>query len=238
VASRADGTALTPAPQIGSVMRTAAVDFYYQSIRLVAANLVWGTGLLVIVFIAAASGPLVALILSPILAIPATGPFRLASLIARDEHPDFSDAVQAWRRYALLAVVLGAGLVVAGTVLLVDMFGAFRSSNPLAWTLATMAGWGLLALVTFALIAWPILTDPRRDAQPLRDRLRLAGMLLAAHPVRMAGLALLIGLILVLSTVAFAALLTISLSYVALVSARYVLPASDRLEARLNRQID
>jgi hypothetical protein len=116
------------------------------------------------------------------------------------------------------------------------MFGAFMSSDPMAWTLATMAGWGLLALVAYALIAWPILTDPRRDAQPLRDRLRLAGLLLAAHPVRMAGLALLIGLILVLSTVAFAALLTISLSYVALVSARYVLPASDRLEARLNRQ--
>ena len=238
MASRADDTALPPAPRIGGVLRAAGVDFYFQSIRLVAANLIWGAGLLVIVFIAAASTPLAALILSPILAIAATGPFRLASLIARDEPPDFSDAVQAWRHYALPAVVLGAALMGAGTVLVVDMFGAFRSSNPLAWTLATMAGWGLLAVVTYAVIAWPILTDPRRDAQPLRDRLRLSGLLLAAYPVRMAGLALLIGLILVLSTIAFAALLTISLSYVALVSARYVLPASDRLEARLKRQTD
>jgi hypothetical protein len=47
-----------------------------------------------------------------------------------------------------------------------------------------------------------------------------------------------LGLIVAISTVGFAALLTISVSYVALVAARYVLPAADRLAARLGARPD
>jgi hypothetical protein len=101
-----------------------------------------------------------------------------------------------------------------------------------------MAGWGLLAVAAYAVAAWPILTDPARDGMPARHRLRLAGLLLAAFPGRMAALAVLTGVILLFSTIAFAALLSISLSCVALVAARYVLPASDRLEARLGEKRD
>ena len=51
----------------------------------------------------------------------------------------------------------------------------------------------------------------------------------------MAGLAIVCGVVLIASAIAFAALITISVAFVALVACRYVLPAADRLEARLNR---
>ena len=57
-------------------------------------------------------------------------------------------------------------------------------------------------------------------------------MLLVAFPVRFMGLALVLGVILALSTVAFAVLMTVGISFTALVATRYVLAAADRFEAR------
>lgn len=179
--------------------------------------------------------PLLGLLLSPLLAIPAVGVFRLAALIVRGEPPDCSDVTAAWRRYGGLAPVLGVGFMLAGVVLVVDLFGAVGSSSPIAWAIATLAAWGLLALITYALLAWPIMVDPRREAESLPHRLRLAGLLLAAFPGRMALLGLMLAVILFASTIAFAALLSVSVAYVGLVACRYVLPAADRLEARLSR---
>ena len=51
-------------------------------------------------------------------------------------------------------------------------------------------------------------------------------------PMRYLGLMLICGAILVVSTIAFAALLSISLAFVALLLCRYVLPTADRLEGR------
>jgi hypothetical protein len=50
--------------------------------------------------------------------------------------------------------------------------------------------------------------------------------------VRFGALGVVIAAILVASTLAFAALVTISVAYCALVACRYVLPAADRLDAR------
>lgn len=57
--------------------------------------------------------------------------------------------------------------------------------------------------------------------------------MLVAFPVRMLSLTVIIGVVLLLSTIAFAVLLSISLAYAALVSCRYMQPAADRLEARI-----
>ncbi|HEU4571888.1 MAG TPA: hypothetical protein VFR93_04320, partial [Candidatus Limnocylindrales bacterium] len=67
------------------------------------------------------------------------------------------------------------------------------------------------------------------------------GLLVLAHPFRLGVLALVAGVLLVVSAVLFAALVTVSLAFVALLAARYLLPAADRLEARLDgivRQAD
>ena len=64
-------------------------------------------------------------------------------------------------------------------------------------------------------------------------RLRLAALLAFAHPVRLGALALVLLVILAASTVVFAALVTVSVALCAFIACRYVLPAADRLEARL-----
>jgi hypothetical protein len=91
--------------------------------------------------------------------------------------------------------------------------------------------------VAFAWIAWPILLDPARAAEPARDRLRLAALLVLAHPLRVAGLGLVLAVLVVVSTVAVIALVTVSVGFGALVASRYVLPAADRLEARLDARL-
>ena len=66
-----------------------------------------------------------------------------------------------------------------------------------------------------------------------RERVRLAGLLVLAHPGRMGALSALLVVVLAVSTVIVAAVLTVSVGFAALVACRYVLPAADRLEARL-----
>jgi hypothetical protein len=51
--------------------------------------------------------------------------------------------------------------------------------------------------------------------------------------LRMAGLAVLVGVLLVVSTIAVAAIVTFALALAWLVVARSVLPAADRLEGRV-----
>jgi len=233
VASRADRSPLPPAPRLGSVLRQAGIDFYFQSIRLVLANGAWGTCLIGVLVVGMVAGPLAALVLTPLLAVPASGVFRLAALVARDEPPDFSDVTDAWRQLAPLSLAVGVVLTLAGVVLGFDLLGAIGSGSPVAWAFATMAGWGLLAVACYSTVAWPLLVDPRRESRSVGNRLRLAVIVLAAFPVRVLSLTVIIGVVLLLSTIAFAALLSISLAYVALVSCRYVLPAADRLEARV-----
>jgi O-antigen ligase len=87
-------------------------------------------------------------------------------------------------------------------------------------------------MVAFPL--WVLLVDPDRADDTIGRRLRLAGLLVLAAPGRMGGLGLVLALILIVSTVAFAALLTVSVAYAALVAARFVLPMADRFEAWLD----
>ena len=54
-----------------------------------------------------------------------------------------------------------------------------------------------------------------------------------AYPLRILGLVVVLALVAIASVVAFAALVTISIAYGALVACHWVLPAADRLEARL-----
>ena len=89
---------------------------------------------------------------------------------------------------------------------------------------------------------WPgsRLAAPRRSGprdRPSGDRLRLAALLLLAHPVRIGALGVVLAIFLALSTVAIVALLTISVSFAALVASHFVLPAADRLDAQLGRSV-
>ncbi|HEX5466623.1 MAG TPA: hypothetical protein VFW92_08095 [Candidatus Limnocylindrales bacterium] len=213
-------------------MRESLRDFFFNSWRLVAANLAWGL-VFVVVIVAGLVVPLLGWLLAPLLALPTAGLFRLAALIARDEPASFWDAWAAWRSAARPALAAGVGASVMATVLAVNLLGGLLSGSTLGWALATLAAWGLLVVWLILLCFWPLLLDPRREPPGPRAALRLAGLLVLAHPGRLAILGLLAAVVLAASTVAFAALVTVAVAFVALVACRYVLPAADRLEVRL-----
>jgi hypothetical protein len=224
--------ALPAAPTLGGSIRAAAVDFYFNSWRLVPANVLWGICLGALYVLALIYWP-AAFVLSSLLAFPVAGIFRIAGLIVRGEAVSFWDGIREWRRRLLPTLLVGLAVVLAGSVLLVNLLGGLQSADLFGFAFATLAGWGLVIGWAWLLCFWPLLTDPRRDAWGLRDAARAAGYLVVAHPVRIGVLAVVVFVFLLVSTVAFAALVAISVAYAALVACRYVLPAADRLESRL-----
>jgi len=234
VASRAEAPPAqrsAPAlPKLGTAVRAALSDYYFNSMRLVAANLVWGLALVLIVLVGLVS-PLLSVALLPLLALPTAAVFRLAARIVRSEPGSaLQDIVWPYRHAPGRWVVVGVAVVAAGLILGTNVVFGLRGGEPAGWAVATLAGWGLIVLWCGTLVAWPLLVDPSRSAMRLRDRLRIAAALLLAHPLRFAGLALVMAVVVAVSVVLTAAILTISVAFVALVACRSVYPAADRLE--------
>lgn len=226
---------LPDAPTIGGAIRAAARNAYYHSWRLLPANVVWA-----VTAIALATAILVAppaIVLLPLLALPTAGIFRVTTRIARGESVSFWDAVDAWRTDVVRTLALGAGLVAATIVLGVNLVTGLASATAVGWGLATLAAWGLVATWLFAWTAWPVVVDPARVERSFTDKLRLAGLLVLAHPVRIGALGLALAALLAVSAAAIVALVTISVSFAALVASQFTLPAADRLDARLGRPI-
>jgi hypothetical protein len=230
VASRAEPV-LAAAPGLRAAVRVAATDFYFNSWRLVPANLLWGAvfiGLLV----GSSLQPAVA-VLAPLLAVPTVGIFRMAALVARGEGATFRDGLAAWQTMFVPTLLLGMALAGCAVVLIGNIALGLLNGGVVGWSLATLAAWGLLATWVVGWTAWPLLVDPARANRPVQARLRIAVLLVVAEPGRMAALGVLLAILIAASAVAFAALVSISVAFAALVVSRYVLPAADRLEARL-----
>lgn len=233
MASRAEPLPARADGGLRNAFRAAAFDFYYQSIRVVPANVVWGITFLAVLAVAISGGPLVTLAVMPLLAIPYVGIVRLAALVARGRDVVLSDVWRAYRHFGLPALGIGVVMTLATALLASNVIVGATTGGLLGWVFATLAASGLLAIWVFGFPLWILLVDPERADRPLRGRLRLAVLLVLAAPGRFLALTLLLTIVLLVSTVAFAALLTISVSYVALVAARYVLPLADRLETWL-----
>jgi uncharacterized membrane protein YesL len=229
VASRAEP--IPAPPSLRGAIRAAATDFYFHSWRLLPANVLWAVVALAIVALAILIPPL--LVLAPLAALPTAGIFRIATRIVRGESVSFWDGIAAWRSDLRPALALGTGLLGATVILGFNVATGLLSDSLPGWAFATLAFWGLVATWLYAWVAWPILLDPARATAPARERLRLAALLILAHPLRVAGLGLVLAVLIVVSTAAVVALVTVSVSFGALISARYVLPAADRLEVRL-----
>lgn len=228
VGGRAGIRAAHDEPRLGTVLRTAATDFYFNSWRLVPANLVWGLSLVAVVVLAAMWTPAIALL--PILAVPTTGVMRMAAMVARGQDLGFSDfgagMARSWRE----AVLVGVAGVLLAVVFTSNLVIGLGSGNPVGWLFGAFALYGDIGLAMMAVATWPILVDPLREGLPLGRRLRLAALVNLAWPGRMAGLTLLLTVLMVVSTIAFAAALMVSVAYASLVAARYVLPLADRIE--------
>ena len=226
--SRADAAI----PGVGAAARTAASDFYYHSIRLVAANAIWGAGVVALLLAWVAGAGSALFLLAPLLAVPLSGVCRLAGLISRRRDVVLSDAWREWRRQGGAAVIAGAAVTVTLLALTTNVLLGLSFGGLGGWTLATFAGWGLVALWAVAFPLFVLLADPSRDRWPARERARVAALLLLAEPGRLLRLGAALGLLVVVSTVLFAALLTITVSLAALIAANAVLPAADRLSER------
>lgn len=218
-------------------LRAAGSDFYYNSVRLVGLNLVWALCVAVVYLISLAS-PLAGIAGAVLLALPTAGIFRVAALIVRREPASLSDGLAAPRRFLVPALAGGAVLTGAMVVFLVDLGSGMATDDVVGIAFATMAGWGLIIAAIVACCWWPLLVDPRDPDRGGRASLRLACYVVIAHPLRAAGLAVVLGAILIVSTVLLAALFTVALSFCALVACHYVLPAADRMEVLLAARAD
>ena len=215
--------------RLGRIVRESAVDLYYSFSSLVPANVVFGVGLIALVFAMANAslGWVVAVVVVPL----AAGCMALATTLVRDGHTDLGEYAAVIRRPAPV-LVLGALQLGVGLVLVVDLLvGAALGEVP-GGIMLLSAVFGLVILWTYSVAAWPIVLDPWRRGEPIGARLRLALMLLVAQPVGLTAFALLLGAFLVVATVAFAAIASFGFAFACLVAARYVLPLADRLDGR------
>jgi hypothetical protein len=227
------GRDLPAAPTIRGALRLAGSDFYFNSWRLVPSNLVWGAGLLLLLLLGGVGGVLPALVLTPLLAFPALGLFHLAGLISRGNGVSIGDGFASWRRLGRRALGLGLATTGLGVMFVTNITVGVLREDVIGIAIATAAGWGLLALFVVSCVLWPLATDPARTERSLRDVAALAVRLTLAYPVRFLGLGLVVAAIVAISTVAFVAILSVSVGFVALLATRFVLPAADRLEARV-----
>lgn len=244
MASRADTTgsaaaaaaaagAGTAGPAIGEGFRAAATDFYFNSWRLVPANVIWGIAAMAVAAILFVWPP-AGLAALPLLALPTVGVFRVAARIVRsDGDVSFRDAFAAMRAYAAPTLLLGVAFVATSFILATNVIVAITGADPARWAIGTLAAWGLVIEWSLALAVWPLLVDPARADASAVNRLRLAVLVLLAQPARSATLGIMAAAIVVVSTLLTAALLTVGVAFVALVACRFVYPIADRLEVRL-----
>ena len=226
---------MPPPPRLWRVLREAVSDFYFHAWPFLGANLVLG---------ALGIGLLIGSLASPwgmaivvLLVLPAAGIMRMATRLMRDFHTDLGDFAEVARRpWPILGI--GLAQIAITVVLLVDILiaAAWR-----AWPgtiLLVGALYALLVLWVYALVAWPLLLDPERDAEGIRSRLRLALLVLLAYPLRVGLFAMLIGALLLFATVAIAPIITFAIGLAWLAIARYVLPIADRIEGRETLAVD
>ena len=215
------------------VVRSALSDLYFHSLPLVSLNLLWGLGLLAIVFGAIAWSP-ASLVLTPVLAIPAAATFRMAARIVRqDGDRSISGVLATSASTAVGTVLLGGALLVTVVVLVSNAIIGMNGTQPLEWLLGTLAAWGLVLAWCWSLAAMPLLVDPRRTDASLGQTMRLATAVLLANPRRFAVVGVSIAVFVVVSAILTIVLLSTSLALTALAACRVVYPMADRLEGAL-----
>ena len=227
--SRAERRTIPPPPRVVRALREAVSDLYYNSWRFLGANVLLGGSLILILLAAVESAWLLALL--PLVAVPAAGTMRMATTLVRDGHADFGDFLAIVRRPSMV-LALGLAQSLVFLVLVVDLQLGAAIGSTLGVLLTVSALYGLVIGWAYAAVAWVLLLDPERDAEPVSGRLRLAAVILVAHPIRVGGVLLLAGALLGVAALAIAPFLTFAVALVWLALARFVLPVADRIEGR------
>jgi hypothetical protein len=218
----------TPPPGIGRALRRAGGDIAFNAWTFLGANLIVGVTALAIGYLALLVPA--ALVLGVLLVLPVAGTMRVAVRLVRDGHTDLGAFAEPLRNpWPMLG--LGAAQLAVAAILIVDVLIGLAWGSWAGAILLVGAAYGLIVTWTFAVVAWPILLDPARDADPWRGRLRLALAVLAAHPVRMLGVAIGLGGMLALAALLIMPAVTIAVAAACAVAARIVSPLADRITA-------
>jgi uncharacterized membrane protein YesL len=218
-------------PRLRRALRRAAVDLYYNAWPFLGANVAIGLILLAAFYGSVLIGPWL-LVLVAVAVVPAAGTMRMATRLHRVGHTDLGDFAEVFRGRGRI-LLLGVAQLAIGVVLAIDIAVALAWGSWIGTILLVGAAYGIAVLWAVAVVAWPILLDPARDALPIRARLRLAFIVVLLEPRRVAGVAIAGGLVLAVSTVLIAPILTFSVAFVWLLLAGYALPLADAVEARL-----
>jgi len=206
------------------------MDLYYNSLRLVVANMLWGISLVVVAYLVSSRFVLAPLL---VLMVPLTmGLMGMATTLVRKRRLFWSDSIDAIRPGFWPLVAIGVAQLVLTAIAAADVVIGLQLSGVAGPVVVIGGAYTLAAIWLLAVTTWPLLLDPERADDGIRARLRLGFLLALAHPVRMGGAAALLAVFLVVSAVLAAALVTISGALAMLVAAHYVLPAADRLEGR------
>jgi hypothetical protein len=205
---------------VGGALRAAVVDFYHQSWRLAAFNIVLSAVALLVVYLA--------LFVSPLYVFLAVlvGPFAAALMhcavwLAQNDELRFADAAVGlrlhWRR----------GLALAATILVVVWLGviAIRFYGTEHWIFTVLVIDVLAVFVVVQLLAWPRAVHER--GKPLRTVLGDALADFLSRPVRALGLFVVLLLVNLLGLAAgVMPLLTLTIAYSFLAAAHFALPRS------------
>jgi hypothetical protein len=211
-------------------VRIAAQDLYYHGVRLVPANVAWGIGLIVTSVVLSRSVLGLVLVLG---LLPLTiGVMGMAATLVRERTLVMGDLVRSIRTEFVPRLALSLAQLALFGVAAIDLVVGLQLGGLIGVVLVVTALYTVMATWVVGVVAWPIVMDPLRVGEPFRRRLRLAVILVVAHPVRFGALAILLAGLLAVGTVLAAAIVTFMVAYTSLVAAHFVLPAADRLEGR------
>jgi hypothetical protein len=205
---------------VRGALRSALADTYHSSWRLLVVNTAL-TAVLTAVVILVSAFPLV-LFIAPLVAGPvAAALVHCIVTLIREDSFELTDAVDGLRRFWRQGFALGAltGLVLLLGVLAVSFYA---SASHRVLPLAALSAYVIALAALIVLVAWPLaIADPERG---IRDALGRAWLLALRSPFRLIALGTALVVVNVLGAITVLPLLTLTVAYSFLATARLVLP--------------
>ena len=205
---------------VGSALRSALGDTYRSSWRLLVVNSAVSAVICAVVLVVSAF-PLV-LLVAPVLAGPvAAALVYCVVMLIHDGSFEFSDALNGLRRFWRQGFALGA---MFGAALLLGALAVsfYSSEGHRALPLAVLSAYVVAIVCLILLVAWPLaIGEPERG---LGDALRRAWLLALHAPLRLFMLGSVLLVVNVAGAVTVLPLLTLTIAYSFLATARVVLP--------------